>query len=197
MAYDPLPDWEQVRKPKELPKWWYEIESASVKPEAERIKKATNKYAGLPGLQAVLCCLKDAKSTLRFRQIVNTLDRQESSVASWLHRLQENGRVTYEMHDNSRYWRLSRPGETSQPLTNTFRHGPIQRQILALLKPNQERWFSPSELLPLLGIRRVNKIIQSLQSLAHTGELVQRLDPARCNSDTRRHPYQYRWSDVK
>lgn len=193
MAYAPLPEWEQVRKPKRMPKWWDEFESIQ-KAEAEKSREVTNRYDGLPGLQAVLCCLREANKPLQFRQIVKALDRKETSVAGWLHRLLESGNVIYEEHDRIRWWRLS-SGEPTRSSDGTVHYGPIQRKILTLLRINPERWFTPQELQPLLGLSRVSRIIQSLRSLVRTGEVEQQFNAT--ITPPRRHPYRYRWSEAK
>lgn len=193
MSYPPLPEWEQVRIPKKLPKWWTEIEAIPIESEAEITKKSANKYAAMPGMEAILCCLQEANKPLKFRHIVNALGKKETSVAGWLHRLQGNGVVTYEERDRVRYWRLLKPGEIRPSLDSKIHYGPIQRHLITVLKANPERWFSPKELQALLGISHINKVIQSLQSLVRTGEVEARREPDRPLIHPRRHPYCYHW----
>ena len=193
MTYPPLPEWEQVRKPKKMAEWWDNFESTIIDFGEEEGHKTTNKYANLKGPEAILRCLQEAKTPLRFRRIVNLLDRQETSVAGWLRRLLETGKITYEDHsDNVRYWRLLRPGETPRSL-DSVRYGPIQRQLIAVLKPNPGRWFSPQELQQLLGLSRIGKVTQSLQSLVRTGDIEAQRNPDHRHGFPYRHPYRYRW----
>lgn len=194
MTYPPLPEWEQVRQPKELPKWWTEIEAVPIESEAERTKKSANKYAGMPGMEAILCCLQEANKPLRFREIYAALGKKENSVAGWLYRLQGNGVVAYEERDRVRYWRLLKPGETPAALDSKLHYGPIQWRLLTVLKAHPERWFTPHDLRPMLGISRISKVIQSLQSLVRTGEIEARQEPDKILIHPRRHPYHYRWS---
>lgn len=193
MTYPPLPEWEQVRRPKELPEWWDKIETVPIESEAERIKKSANKYAEMHGMEAIVCCLREAKKPLRFREIFDALGKKETSVAGWLHRLLGNGVVAHEERERVRYWRLLEPGGTPPVLDGKVHYGPIQRHLIALLKANPERWFSPQELQPALGISRISKVIQSLQSLVRTGEIEARLVPDLALIHPRRHPYRYRW----
>lgn len=197
MAYPPLPEWEQVRKPKKLPKWWNEIGTVTIESEAERTEKSANKYAGMPGMEAIICCLREAKNPLRFREIFNALGKKETSVAGWLHRLQGNGVVTHEERERVRYWRLLKPGEIRPALDSKIHYGPIQRHLITVLKAHPERWFTPQELQPMLGLSRISKVIQSLQSLVRTGEIEVQREPDRPLIHPRRHPYRYRWSAPK
>ena len=176
-----------------MAEWWNNFESTIIDFGEEEGHKTTNKYANLKGPEAILRCLQEAKTPLRFRQIVNLLDRQETSIAGWLRRLLETGKITYEDHsDNVRYWRLLRPGETPRSL-DSVRYGPIQRQLIAVLKPNPGRWFSPQELQRLLGLSRIGKVTQSLQSLVRTGDIEAQRNPDHRHGFPYRHPYRYRW----
>ncbi len=193
MPYPALPEHEQIRKRKPLPQWYLNIESVPLGPKP---KSAPNEYDGLPGQDAVLRCLKK-HGLLSFRELYQRLERKEVSLAGWLSRLQAQGKITFERRATRKYWRLARPGEVPAPVPERKgRHRYIQRQILSLLEPNSERWFTVGELQTLLNLPKVGTITQSLYGLAQSGEVDCRYDPdlqGGTGSQLHRHPYRYRY----
>lgn len=167
MLYDPLPEWEQVRKPKELPFWWDNMESV---PIAKAAKKGPKEYREMPGMEAILHCLE------RHSRLSGT-------------QLQIHIGHNYEVRGHNRFWRLAQPDEP-QPVP--FIHategtGTMQKRLLRHFGQHPDGWFSPNELRQALKNDRIEKLIKCLHNLYLAGKIERRLDLA-----PRRHPYQYR-----
>lgn len=183
MSYDPLPEWEQIRKPKELPFWWDNIESV---PIAKAAQKGPREYQGMTGMEMILCCLSK-HPRLSCSQLKTHIGYNRSSIMDWLNKLLQQGKVTYEVRSHNRFWRLAHPDEPQPVLSTQERTGTMQKRLLRHFWQQPDRWFSPHELQQLLKDDRIEKLIKSLHSLYLAGKIERCLDPA-----PHRHPYQYR-----
>lgn len=188
MAYPPLPEDERIRTPKPLPRWYHNIDAVPLGPASEA--------AGDPGIanmHAIVACLEATAEPLCCRQIVERIGQSEARVGGWLMRLWERGKITYELQGAKKFWRLRQPEEAITAPSAT-RSRPIQEQILRLLAASPTRWVTPRELQPLLGLERINQVVQSLESLWRAGEVERGPTATAYAAGLRRHPYQYRLS---